>query len=585
MDHLDIIKSRILLSEVVSKKVRLIKRGENFIGLCPFHHEKTPSFSVNDIKGLYYCFGCSAHGDVFEFVSQTEGLNFKDVVKNLALIAGVDLPQYQNEEDDKLLLALELATDWFAQKVHKVTSYLKERHVSSEMINKFKIGYAPTAGLKEHLNSLGIKDNILLQIGLINKNSYDYFRDRLIFPIFSTASKTLAFGGRILHSEKQPKYLNSPETKIFKKKENLYGMNFALGEIRRKHLVFVVEGYLDVIAFHQAGISNTVAPLGTAISEDHIKKLWRSAQEISICMDGDSAGHNAALRVAKLVLPLLEPGYTIKFVTLINNKDPSDICNELEYNKENILTVLNNLTKLHSEYLWNSIIDSIEESHSQFTPEKYSLLEYRCMEYTNLINNTNIRRYYRDYFYKKVNALRRNLKNATFSSKITKRGDYLYDKSPDVIKAESNQAIILRIIIDFPEILTQPVIFEQFSNFEFVDISMRTLQRDIVDIVSRDGDINKKTFLQELEQHKVIQDILIKTEVLNSQLLEKESAKTVWNNIVLISELHELEKEKIEARLKGNFELEERLIVKIREIENSIQEMQMEFIHKLKVNI
>jgi len=584
MDHINIIKSKLLLSDIVGKKVRLIKRGDSFVGLCPFHNEKTPSFSVSNTKGLYYCFGCSASGDAFEFISQTEGLSFKEALERLASVTGVELPKSLSitKEDNKLFLALDLAANWFAQKNQGVVDYLKQRKILPEIIDKFKIGYAPSSGLKEYLNSSGIEDKILIDIGLVNKNFHDYFYDRLIFPIYNIAGRVIGFGGRALSSEQQPKYLNSPESQLFKKRENLYGLNFALSEIRKKQHIFVVEGYMDTIALHQAGISNTVAPLGTAISAEQIKNLWKFAKEISICMDGDSAGRRTATRVAEFALPILKPGYTLKFVTLPSDKDPYDICNELEYKKEDVLTALDHSTKLHSEYLWHHIVNNSLQSYEKLAPEKYSVLEHRFMEYVNAISNSSIRRYYRDYFYNKASELRRSFKKLIFNSKATK-GEYLHNKSPELIEAEQNQAIILRIIIEFPEILHHPIFFEQFSHFEFTNAEMKNLQQHVIDLTDSGSEPNKEVLLQELEQFnidEVIGFIFEKTSVLNSQLSERKSAEIVWNNIVLLKELNALRKERTEARLSGNLDLEERLIEQIEQIESNIQEMQMEFIEK-----
>ncbi|WP_341820947.1 DNA primase [Wolbachia endosymbiont (group A) of Myopa testacea] len=582
MDHIDIIKSKLLLSDIVGKKVRLIKRGDSFVGLCPFHNEKTPSFSVSNTKGLYYCFGCSASGDAFEFISQTEGLSFKEALERLASVTGVELPKSLSitKGDNKLFLALDLAANWFAQKNQGIVDYLKQRKILPEIIDKFKIGYAPSSGLKEYLNSSGIEDKILIDIGLVNKNFHDYFYDRLIFPIYNIAGRVIGFGGRALSSEQQPKYLNSPESQLFKKRENLYGLNFALSEIRKKQHIFVVEGYMDTIALHQAGISNAVAPLGTAISAEQIKNLWRFAKEISICMDGDSAGLHAANRVAELALPILEPGYTLKFVTLPSNKDPYDICNELAYKKEDVLTALDHSTKLHSEYLWRHIIDSNFQNYEKLAPEKYSILEHKFMEYVNTISNSSIRRYYRDYFYNKASELRSSFKKQIFNSKTrATKGEYLHNKSPELIEAEQNQAIILHIAVEFPEILNRPIFFEQFSHFKFTN-EMKRLQQRVIDVISNKSKLGKEALLQELKQFDVIKYVFEKTSVLNSQLNERKSAEIVWNNIVLLKELNALRKERTEARLSGNLDLEERLIEQIEQIESNIQEMQMEFIKK-----
>ncbi|NUY39468.1 DNA primase [Wolbachia endosymbiont of Litomosoides brasiliensis] len=586
MDYIDSIKSRLLLSDIVAKKVRLTKRGDSFVGLCPFHNEKTPSFLVSNTKGSYHCFGCSAHGDMFNFISQTEGLSFKEALERLASVVGVELPKNLNvtKKNGKLLSTLNLAASWFAQKNQGVIVYLKQRKISPEIIDKFKVGYAPSSGLKEYLNSLDIKDEILIDVGLINKNSRDYFCNRLIFPICNIAGKVIGFGGRALSSKQQPKYLNSPESQLFKKRENLYGLNFALSEIRKKQHVFVVEGYMDVIALHQTGISNTVAPLGTIISAEQIKNLWRFAKEISICMDGDSAGRNAAIRVAKLALPILELGYTLKFVTLPTDKDPYDVCNELKYKKESILSAFDHSTKLHSEYLWHHIIDSNLQNYEKLVPEKYSTLEHKFTQYVNAISNSSIRRYYRDYFYTKASELRNNFKKQIFNNKTrVRKNEYLYNKSPELIEAEQNQAIILRITLEFPEILNYPIYFEQFSHFEFTNAKTKRLQQHIINAANSGSELNKEVLLQELEQFNIdvtIKFILEKTSVLNSQLNDKKSAKIVWNNIILQKELNALQKERIEARLGGDFDLEKRLIEQIEQIESNIREMQMEFIQK-----
>ncbi|QKX01694.1 DNA primase [Wolbachia endosymbiont of Cruorifilaria tuberocauda] len=589
MDYIDTIKSRLLLSDIVGNKVKLKKRGDNFIGLCPFHNEKTPSFFVNDTKGLYYCFGCSAHGDVFEFISQTEGLSFKEALEKLMLITDIELPRNFSVakfmKSNKLFLALNLATNWFVQKSHgKILDYLKQRKILPKIVDKFRIGYAPSSGLKEYLNSYGVRDEVLIDVGLINKNFRDYFCNRLIFPIHNIAGKIVGFGGRVLGSGQYPKYLNSPESQLFRKKENLYGLNFALSEILKKQHVFVVEGYIDVIALHQTGISNTVASLGTAISAEQIKNLWRFTKEISICMDGDNAGRNAATRVAEFALSMLKPGYVLKFVTLSDNKDPYDVCSELEYKKEEVLSMLDYSTELHSEYLWNYIVNSSLKSYEKLTPEKYSVLEHKFMRYINAISNNSIRRYYRNYFYDKASKLRTSFKEQVFDSKIRAiEGKYLCGKSPDVIKEEQNEAIVLRIVIEFPKILRYPIFFEQFSHFEFTNPKMKRLHQFMIDDINNVDKLSKEELLQKLEQSdniETVRFILEKTSVLNSQLNKRESAEIVWNNVVLLRELNILQEEKIKARLTGNFDLEKRLIERVKQIESSVQKMQMEFIQK-----
>ncbi|XGA08682.1 MAG: DNA primase [Wolbachia endosymbiont of Xenopsylla cheopis] len=587
MDYTELIKSRLLPSNIIGKKVKLTKKGTNFVGLCPFHHEKTPSFTVNDGKGFYYCFGCGASGDVFEFVCKTEGLNFKEAVESLAQMTGVQLPEKRYNQDSSknndMTKVFDLAADWFIHKLHSnelALDYLRQRKISLDMIKKFKIGYAPNNGLKEYLSAQGIKDEV---IGLINKNG-DYFRSRIMFPIWNMTGKIIAFGGRILDDKMQPKYLNSPESILFKKRESIYSINFALNEIRKKQQVFIVEGYTDVIALFQAGITNVVAPLGTAISTWHIESLWNIAQEIFVCMDGDNAGHTAALRVASLALSILEPGKLLKFVILPSGYDPYDICNSYNYNSEEILSLLEDKAKLHSEFLWDYEINSSTFITSSSAPEKYAMLENRLMHYINDIKNSSVKKYYKNFFYNKIRFLQtKQGVKSTKNFKMTKE-ECLYDKLPSLVEQEQNQTAILRIAIEFPEVLDDPILFEQFADFNMTNKDVYKLQQHIIDIKSKiNCKLSKETLIEELEKSKVadiVQYITEKTKLLHSQLSNYESAKTIWYNIMLFRELSILKEEALQARISGNLGNQDCLARQIELIETEQRKMQMDIIKR-----
>lgn len=587
MDYIELIKSRLLLSSIISKKIKLTKKGINFVGLCPFHHEKTPSFTVNDNKGFYYCFGCGANGDVFEFVCKTEGLNFKEAIESLAQMTGVQLPEKKyNQDSSKIIKVFDLAADWFTNKLHSnelALDYVRQRKISLDMIKKFKIGYAPNNGLKEYLSAQGVKDDVMLKLGLIGKNS-DYFRDRLMFPIWSMTGKIIAFGGRILNDKMQPKYLNSPENILFKKRESIYSINFALNEIRKNQQVFIVEGYTDVIALFQAGIANVVAPLGTAISTWHIKNLWDIAQEIFVCMDGDDAGYTAALRVAGLASPILEPGKLLKFVTLPSGCDPYDICNSYNYNPEEILSLFKDKAKLHSEFLWDYEISSSTFITNSSAPEKYAMLESRLMHYVNDIKNSSVKKYYKNFFYNKIYLLQTKQRiKSTKDFKMTKE-EYLHNKAPSLVEQEQNQMAILCIVIEFPEVLDDPILFEQFADFSMTNKDAYKLQQHIIDIKNKTAyKLYKETLIEELTKSKVadiVQYIIKKTEVLCSQLSSYESAKTIWHSIMSLKELNILKEEALQARLSGNFSYQDKIARQIESIEIKQREMQMNIIKK-----
>ena len=338
---LDELRHRISLAEIVGRRVKLIRRGREFTGLCPFHNEKTPSFSVVEEKGFYHCFGCGVHGDVIGFVMQTENLTFPEAVAQLAAKAGMQVPQSTPEERAKaeraqtLQGAMEAACAFFESQLklpaHRAArDYLAGRGLDEAAIRMFRLGYAPDS--RDALRrALGPKfpEALLLEAGLIRKpegggEPFDYFRDRIIFPIGDRGGRVIAFGGRVL-GKGEPKYLNSPETPLFAKGRTLYGWAAARASAAREPSAIVVEGYMDVIALHRAGFTTAVAPLGTALTETQIEELWRLAPEPVLCFDGDAAGRRAAARALDRALPMLKPGHSLRFALLPTGEDPDTL--------------------------------------------------------------------------------------------------------------------------------------------------------------------------------------------------------------------------------------------------------------------
>ena len=335
------IKDSVPISSLIGSYVKLISYGNmRYKGLCPFHNEKTPSFTVSDDKANYHCFGCGAHGDVISFLQDKENLTFNEAVEKLAVKAAIPLPRENvvtKKEQEKLDYEYEIIAsfnEFFKEKLQNSTAftYLTKRQIPEELRQEFQLGYAPSRfEINEFVkkNKYEMKD--LLNLGLFRKgekNNYFFLSERLIFPIHNHFGKIVAFGGRIL-GEGQPKYINSPEYKFFKKREVLYNFYKAKSEIRKTKQVFVCEGYMDVISVFAAGIKNVVAPLGTAFSEAHLKLLWQFCDAPVICLDGDQAGINAMQRIANLALPDLEPNKTLNFVILPENMDPDDILKKM----------------------------------------------------------------------------------------------------------------------------------------------------------------------------------------------------------------------------------------------------------------
>lgn len=339
---LEEIKAKVRLSSLVGQHVKLLRRGHEYSGLCPFHKEKTPSFTVSDDKGFYHCFGCQAHGSIFDFLMTIEGLTFPESVERLAAKAGVNLPvrgagsQVENHHQRQLYRLLEAATEWFGQQLWHSTGYgarqyLRERGLVEATIKQFGLGFAPNSrmGLKEALLANDFSEDELLAAGLLikpedDRSSFDRFRNRLIFPITDSKGRPIAFGGRALGNT-GAKYINSPETTMFVKGQTLYHLHEARKAIREVGGLVVVEGYMDVIAMASAGIENVVAPLGTAVTEAQIATLWNFTREPVMCFDGDTAGRNAAMSLAERVLPFLKPDLSLRFVLLPEGEDPDSL--------------------------------------------------------------------------------------------------------------------------------------------------------------------------------------------------------------------------------------------------------------------
>lgn len=339
-DSVQQIKEKLNIIDVVSPYVELHKSGKNFKGKSPFAAEKTPSFYVSPDRGMYYCFSTSQGGDIFNFVQAMEGVDFKEALKVLALKAGVELvpedPKKKSERE-RQYAALEAAVVFYNERLSdekEAMTYLKERGIKPETIAKWKIGYAPGPPhhgwreAKEYLQKKGFSDKELLRVGLVKvaaqgKDSFDMFRDRIVFPMAEPNGKNVAFSGRILHpNEKAPKYVNSPETDLYKKSDLLYGYDKAKGGIRNLQFSLIVEGQFDVVMCHQAGYSNTVAVSGTALTVHHVQLLERMSEKVVLALDADRAGIAAMKKAADV---MLRRGLDVKVAELPIGKDPADI--------------------------------------------------------------------------------------------------------------------------------------------------------------------------------------------------------------------------------------------------------------------
>jgi len=336
---LDELRARTTLSTLIGRSVKITRAGREWKACCPFHNEKTPSFTINDDKGFYHCFGCGAHGDAIRWLTDQQGLPFMDAVKELAAAAGMDVPQADPRAAEKaerakgLHEAMADAAKFYVDQLHGIAgaearTLLERRRITADTARAFGMGYSPDSRtkLRETLKTYG--DPMLVEAGMLiqveGKEPYDRFRGRLMIPIKDARGRVIGFGGRII-GEGEPKYLNSPETPLFDKGRTLYNLDRAQAASRKTGRVIAVEGYMDVIALAQAGFGEAVAPLGTALTEHQLERLWRMAEIPFLAFDGDNAGQKAAMRAAHRALPHLAPGRSLAFVTLPNGQDPDDL--------------------------------------------------------------------------------------------------------------------------------------------------------------------------------------------------------------------------------------------------------------------
>lgn len=509
----DELRQRLSLVDVISRRVPLTKKGQNYWGCCPFHNEKTPSFSVNEDKGFYHCFGCGEHGDIISFVMKSENIDFKEAIKELADMAGLKMPeikqktkqQIEAEEnyikitDDAAKIYQELL---YSESGKTALEYIKNRGFSDEMIKKYRIGYAPKNNIiSSKFNN--INRDKLVATGLVRLGEYgpyDFFRDKLMFPIFNAHGQIVAFSGRSLDGS-EPKYINTTDTELFHKRQTIFGFNFARESIHKNNRSIVVEGQIDAIQMQNHGFGETVAPLGTALTEDHIAILCKSNRNIVFCFDGDNAGQKAAIRACTLVLPFLRDTSDIKFAFVSGGKDPDEI---LKIHGESAMhKIIDNATPL-IDFLWETVNKNylVNTPGGRTQAEKY--LKDCLSKITDKVFQNEIEQEYNN---RKFNEWHK-WKKQQYTSEIE-----LPDVDAITIK------IIKSIVQTYPEITEKYLDFLTSLNISFdedVEKTNLSLQDSEKFVVS----LKLQRYIKKLEQEK--QELLSKAlngEKLNNDLL------------------------------------------------------------------
>ena len=495
---LDELRARTILSAVIAPSVKLIRAGREWKACCPFHKEKTPSFTVNDDKGFYHCFGCGAHGDAIRFLTDNRGMQFIDAVKELAAKAGLDVPapdpkaQERAERASTLTDVMGKVAHWYAEQLQGIAGaqardYLKRRGIDADTVSRFGIGLAPDGRnvLKRALAELGedklVETGMLIRPEEAGKESYDRFRGRLMIPIRDARGRVIAFGGRIL-GDGEPKYLNSPDTPLFDKGRTLYNIDLAGPASRSTGRLIVVEGYMDVIALDRAGIAEAVAPNGTAVTEAQLERMWRLDPSPILCFDGDSAGRKAAIRAALRALPLLAPDRTLRFVELPAGQDPDDVIRS--GGREAMEALLANPEPLDAR-LWRHEV----EAEPLLTPEAWAGLKQRLTAHAASIGHADLGRMYREDWLNRFYQQRRpsgpvpstqrrgSFRNGRFQPPTPPVGGEARAIASSGIDAPTARALILGFAY-FPEEL--PAHCEQLASLPIPDKNTAKIRDELV---------------------------------------------------------------------------------------------------------
>ena len=571
-EYLDEIKTRLKVSTVVSKSVKLKKRGKEFVGLSPFKTEKTPSFTVNDEKGFYHCFSTAEHGNIFDFIMKTQNLKFGEAVKYLANLAGMQPYTFskKDEEREKQWNEYSEIFKLYVEFYHKellqnesfnfAREYLKKRNLSKKEVVDFKIGYVPhSPNFFENIKSKFNK-KIIIDTGLFyfdeRKNHYvERFKDRIIFPINSITGQPIALGGRTIKENNYlAKYINSPETPFFKKGSNLYNLDYARKLSNKAEYVYLVEGYMDVVSLNSKGIENVVANLGTSLTDRQVSVLNQFYDDLIICFDGDESGYKAALRAAENLIKELKPEKQISFLFLPDKEDPDSFVNKngkdyfIEFTKEKKISIHNFIFNHYKNLAKNN-------------PSSLAIFEKKIRSIAYSIKDEFIKKYVLEFFLEKISSLTPNAnqnKNKTFykKAKSLKSTQKYFNETKNLSSIEIKEFSFLYLII---------------NNLELVKNNLNLLEN--VKLFSNENKIIYDSLFKKLQSE---QEPSINNLSLDSQILNKISKFASIKHI-----LNKLEKDEFKV-----LELLEEIIrdIKNYELESRIEELESKFSKDLNEN-
>lgn len=534
------IRDSVDLLELIKEYVPSVKKsGRTYKACCPFHHEKTPSFSISPDKGLFYCFGCQTGGDVFAFLMKIENLSFNEAARKLAQRAGIEWHQEENmTEDEKSRLQaykiMGFAKDFYHKQLLSAAgeagrTYIKERGLTKETTIKFELGYALFDGFAKKALEQGYNIEDLKKLGVASYNGGDYFRNRLMFPIFNHRGEPVAFGARIM-GEGQPKYLNSPETMLFSKSRILYALNFAAPAIRKEGKVILLEGYMDVIGCHQAGVENCVAPLGTSFTPEHAKLLRRYTNQAAVVFDPDSAGIHAALRAA---LILVESGLYVRIVTLPEGLDPDEFI--LKHGADAFTNIVNN-----AQDIINFQTDMLLKGKTSLDPQEKTTIAAELLETIQKQPDEIIKREW-----VRTAADRLDIAEEVLLRKMSAKGRRYYQSAPQKIEEEPakdntppRETDLIKLLLKFPRYIENCKELKQ-NNFE--NNEMWLILKSIEAIRAEHPNVDKGLENLLIQKHPELESTILKLS-LDAMPIEIKPSKEIEDYLGAINKAANLKR-------------------------------------------
>ena len=550
-EYLEEIKQRIKVSDIVGATVQLKRRGREYVGLSPFSKEKTPSFTINDEKGFYHCFSSGEHGNIFDFLVKVEKLNFGDAVRKLAAKAGMPAFKFTKENievenkrkkyDEILTIALQNYQKNFSEN-ESVRKYALSRGLTQEILSFFKIGYSGEYGL--NLSLFGnFNQKELIESGIFfydekNNKLIDRFKNRLIFPIFDYNNKVIGFGGRALSQNYLAKYINSPETEFFKKGFNLYNLNNAKNQNKQSGIVFVVEGYMDVISLYQAGFKNVVATLGTAMTESHLNLIWRYFNDPIVCFDGDRSGQNAAHKISEKLIAYMKPNYSLSFLILPNGFDPDSFVRK---NGKNAFEILLDQKIDIGNFIFENNLQDLKSA----LPEERAGFEKKIMDLCLLIQDSTVKKHYVSFFKNKIfeqfsNRKIKNLKPLNKTKELTR-------KITRYSSFELKEFSLMYLFLNNIQILKNQS--KKFSLINFHNKNLEELKKVLLNILEKIETFKEFNLLKHLEENNFSQIINDINEFSSIKGISENLNEEKFDNFLedLIEQVNNL---KLESKLK-----------------------------------